>query len=100
MAGKIAFSGVPLPLWWSRRDRVVVDGPRQMGLLYREIKRLNPDAHVLELVGRWRHTAEMHASTRLPVALELFGLLPRSATETARPILRAVDPALAPAARS
>jgi len=76
VARKIAFSGVPLQLWWSRADRVVVDQARQSGLLFREIKRLNPDANVTEFVGDWAHTAEMRASSRLPIALGLFGLLP------------------------
>ena len=64
---------MPLELWWSVRDRVVVDEARQCGRLYREVKRLNPDAPVREFVGTWAHTAEL--GTRLPVALERLGLL-------------------------
>jgi pimeloyl-ACP methyl ester carboxylesterase len=75
---RIAFSGVPLQLWWSRLDRVVVDQARQTGLLYREIERLNPLAPVRDFVGEWAHTAEMRATTRLPIALGLFDLLPPS----------------------
>jgi poly(3-hydroxybutyrate) depolymerase len=75
-ARKIAFSGVPLQIWWSRTDRVVTDQADESGLLFREIKRLNPDANVVQMIGEWAHTAEMRASTRLPIALGLFGLLP------------------------
>jgi len=75
LARAIAFSEVPLELWWSVRDRVVVDEARQCGRLYREVKRLNPDAPVREFVGTWAHTAEL--GTRLPVALERLGLLQR-----------------------
>ena len=75
-ARRIAFSGVPLQIWWSRRDRIVVDQRQESGALYAAIKRLNPDAPAVEFVGTWKHTAEMRASTRLPVALRLFGLLP------------------------
>src|SRR5262249_7154168 len=76
-ARRIAFSHVPLQLWWSRRDRIVVDQRSQSGALYREIERLNPPAPVREFVGFWQHTAEMRAVRRLPFALGLFGLLPR-----------------------
>jgi poly(3-hydroxybutyrate) depolymerase len=73
LARAIAFSGVPLELWWSVRDRVVVDESAQCGRLYREIERLNPRAPVHEFVGTWAHTAELE--TRLPLALARLGLL-------------------------
>jgi pimeloyl-ACP methyl ester carboxylesterase len=75
-ARQIAFAGVPLQIWWSTRDRIVVDQERESGLLYRDIKRLNPAAPVTDHVGTWAHTAEMKASTRLPIALGFFQLLP------------------------
>jgi pimeloyl-ACP methyl ester carboxylesterase len=73
LARAIAFSEVPLELWWSVRDRVVVDEAAQSGRLYREIERLNPRAPVREVVGRWAHTAEW--STRLPLALRSLGVV-------------------------
>jgi dipeptidyl aminopeptidase/acylaminoacyl peptidase len=76
-ARRIAFSGVPLQIWWSTRDRIVTNGWDESGLLYREIKRLNPQARVAEFVGRWAHTTEMKAHGYLPYALSRFGLLPR-----------------------
>lgn len=75
-ARRIAFSGVPLQIWWSTRDRIVVDQAQESGRLYRDIRRLNPAAPVREFVGTWAHTAEMRAGARLPLALRLFHLLP------------------------
>ena len=75
-ARKIAFSGVPLQIWWSTRDRTVVDQRDESGLLYRLIKRLNPDAPVTEFVGIWAHTTEMKSHGYLPYALSRFGLMP------------------------
>jgi len=53
----------------------VTDQRDESGALYRVIKRLNPEAPVVQVVGSWVHTAEMKATTRLPIALRLFGLL-------------------------
>jgi pimeloyl-ACP methyl ester carboxylesterase len=78
-ARRIAFSGVPLQIWWSTRDRVVTDGQGESGLLYRDIKRLNPSAPVAEFVGRWAHTTEMKQYGYLPYALSRFGLMPARA---------------------
>jgi enterochelin esterase-like enzyme len=77
-ARAIARSGVPLQLWWSTRDKVVVDQARQTGLLYQLIERDGPRAPVTQFVGTWAHTAEMRWNRRLPSALQLFGLLPGS----------------------
>jgi len=75
-ARRIAFSGVPLQLWWSTQDRVVTDQAGQSGRLYRAIMRLNPAAPVHEYVGTWAHVMEMRAGTRLAIALGYFGLVP------------------------
>jgi len=71
-ARAIARAGVPLEIWWSHADRVVVDQARQSGLLYRQIMRLDPTAPVREVVGWWHHCAEIRS--RLPRALALIGL--------------------------
>lgn len=73
---RLAFSHVPLQIWWSRNDRVVVDQSHQSGLLFRRILAVNPHARVREFVGYWSHSAEFKASRRLPAALALLGLLP------------------------
>jgi hypothetical protein len=75
-ARKIAFSGVPLQIWWSKHDRVVTDEREESGRLYRTVKRLNPDAPVSEFVGTWAHTTEMKSGGYLPYSLSLFGLMP------------------------
>ena len=78
-ARRIAFSGVPLQVWWSTRDRVVVDQAANSGALCAAIRRLNPRAPLYEFVGTWAHTAEMRAGRAgLARALRLFGLLPGS----------------------
>jgi pimeloyl-ACP methyl ester carboxylesterase len=76
---RIATSHVPLELWWSSKDAIVLDQARQTKRLYDEIRRLNPNAPVAAYQGYWRHSAEMRASTRLPFALEELGLLPQLA---------------------
>jgi hypothetical protein len=75
-ARNIAFSGVPLQIWWSTRDRVVTNERDESGLLYRLIKHLNADAPVTQFVGIWAHTTEMKAHGYLPYALSRFGLFP------------------------
>jgi len=77
-ARAIAASCVPLQLWWSVKDRIVVDQRHQSGALYRRISELRPDAPVTAFVGAWRHSREMHAETRLPLALAALGLLPEN----------------------
>ena len=72
LARRIAFSGVPLELWWSRADRIVCHQAEQSGRLYRAIERLNPRAPVHRFVGIWAHGAEYRAG--LPEALERLGL--------------------------
>jgi pimeloyl-ACP methyl ester carboxylesterase len=73
---RIATSHVPLELWWSSKDAIVLDQGRQSKRLFDEIRRLNPDAPVTAYQGFWRHSAEMRHTTRLPLALAQFGLLP------------------------
>jgi pimeloyl-ACP methyl ester carboxylesterase len=76
-ARKIAFSGVPMQMWWSTKDQIVKDQQQyESGELYRRIKALNPKAPVKPVVGTWAHSAEMTAMTRLPEALRTMGLLP------------------------
>jgi poly(3-hydroxybutyrate) depolymerase len=75
-ARRIAFSHVPLQIWWSRRDTIVDDQEHESGLLYRDIKRLNPEARVTQYIGNWAHTTEMKRHGYLPFALAEFGLVP------------------------
>jgi pimeloyl-ACP methyl ester carboxylesterase len=75
---QIAFSGVPLQLFWSSRDRVIADQLTETAALAAAIRRLNPEAKVWDFDGEWDHTAEMRPTRRLPRALARFDLLPWS----------------------
>jgi poly(3-hydroxybutyrate) depolymerase len=75
-AQRLAFSHVPLQIWWSTRDTIVTDQEQESGLLYRAIKRLNPAAPVTQYVGTWAHTTEMKRHGYLQFALAQFGLAP------------------------
>ena len=74
----IAASCVPLQLWWSVSDQIVVDQQSQSGKFFWQLRRLNPKANVEAFVGFWIHSAEMRARTGLPLALSRFGLLPQA----------------------
>jgi pimeloyl-ACP methyl ester carboxylesterase len=74
-AREIAFSRVPLQIWWSTKDRIVWDQEHQSQALFEELRRLNGCAPVSAYVGDWQHSKEMRASELLPVALRRFGLL-------------------------
>jgi pimeloyl-ACP methyl ester carboxylesterase len=73
-AREIAFAGVPMQIWWSTRDRMVVDEQRHSGLLYREVEQLNPHAPVSQVVGTWEHGESMRWNSSLPDALRFLGL--------------------------
>lgn len=75
-ARRLASSCMPIQLWWSTADRIVLQQGLQSGRLYRELRHLNPLAPVQAFVGYWKHSYEMRSTTRLPVALQAFGLLP------------------------
>ena len=75
-ARAIAFAHVPLQLWWSPRDRIVVQQKRQSARLFKTVTKLNPKADIVGYTGSWNHSAEMRAKTHLPLALAAFGLLP------------------------
>jgi hypothetical protein len=74
-ARQIARSGVPLQIWWSTRDHIVVNQAGESGLLFRAIKRLNPGAPVSQVVGTWAHSAEFEAFRSLPIVLARLGLI-------------------------
>jgi pimeloyl-ACP methyl ester carboxylesterase len=84
---RIASSGVQLQLWWSVKDTVVPQ--RNSSRLASQITQLNPEAPLDEYVGFWRHSAEMRASTRLPIALMAFDLLPQDYPVGRFPFIRA-----------
>ena len=71
---EIARSGVPLQLWWSLADQIVLDQVHQSAHFYKELRRLRPRARVEAVTGHWRHSAQMR--TQIPEALRFLGLLP------------------------
>jgi pimeloyl-ACP methyl ester carboxylesterase len=79
-ARELASSNVPLQIWWSTQDRVVVNQAGESGLLYRAIMKLNPNAPVTQFVGAWAHTREMRAVDQRPLALAQMGLLDLTTT--------------------
>jgi poly(3-hydroxybutyrate) depolymerase len=56
--GEIAGSGVPLQLWWSDADEIVVDQSTQSGRFFRELLARDPRGRVERVTGSWSHTAE------------------------------------------
>jgi hypothetical protein len=75
-ARAIASSCVPLQIWWSRTDRVVVESSQQSRALFRRIRRLNHQAPVTGHIGSWAHTQAFKPDRLLPAALAKFGLMP------------------------
>jgi poly(3-hydroxybutyrate) depolymerase len=70
----IASSKVPLQLYWSTADEVVLDQEHHSARLFRRIQDLNPAAPVTAVTGSWTHSEGM--PRLLPGALRQFGLLP------------------------
>lgn len=76
---KIARSGVPVQLWWSKRDRVV--NPRDQSVPFaRALRRYGRRATLRTVVGKWPHSAAMHPYSKLVPALTAFGLYPTRGT--------------------
>jgi pimeloyl-ACP methyl ester carboxylesterase len=73
----IAASRVPLQLYWSVADEVILDQDEQCRLLYNRIRALNPQAPVSATSGSWTHSGGHVPNTRR--ALIRFGLLPEGA---------------------
>lgn len=88
----IAYSCVPLQIWWSNSDRVVTAPERQSERLFRRIRALNPHAPVSAYIGYWRHTVAMHARSQLPIALVDLGFVVEPFTPS-RPRLRRIPAA-------
>jgi pimeloyl-ACP methyl ester carboxylesterase len=74
-AGSIARSGVPLQIWWSRADKIIIHSPLQSGLLVRRIRELNPHAALEVHTGTWVHTRPLRWDRQLPEMLAGLGLL-------------------------
>jgi poly(3-hydroxybutyrate) depolymerase len=75
-ARQIAGSGVPLQMWWSDADEIVVDQRTQSGRLFRELRELGPRGRLERVTGSWSHTGETFSRLQLPGAVEWLGLVP------------------------
>jgi pimeloyl-ACP methyl ester carboxylesterase len=74
-AKAIATSGVPLQIWWSRADQIIVHPELHSGKLVKLIRRINPHAPLTVHTGRWVHTHPLRYDRRLATMLAGLGLL-------------------------
>ncbi len=72
---EIADSGVPLQLWWSDVDEIVVNQHTQSGRFFKELQALEPRGRVEKVTGSWSHTARSYARLQLPGAVAWLGLM-------------------------
>jgi poly(3-hydroxybutyrate) depolymerase len=70
---QVAKSGVPLQLWWSLADQIVLDQVHQSGHFYEQLRKLKPKGPVKAVTGHWLHSQQMR--TQMPEALRFLGLL-------------------------
>jgi poly(3-hydroxybutyrate) depolymerase len=73
---EVADSGVPLQIWWSVADEIVIDQHTQSGRFFRELKALDPRGRVERVTGSWSHTATSYSRLQLPGAVAWLGLVP------------------------
>jgi poly(3-hydroxybutyrate) depolymerase len=72
----IARSGVPLQLWWSDADEIVVDQGTQSGRFFERLLALEPRGRIEKRTGSWSHTATSYGRLQLPGAVAWLGLVP------------------------
>jgi poly(3-hydroxybutyrate) depolymerase len=73
--GDVASSEVPLQLWWSDADEIVVDQRTQSEKFFKDLQRLRPRGRVEKVKGSWSHTAESYTRLQLPGAVRWLGLV-------------------------
>jgi len=71
---QIAGSGVPLQIWWSDADEIVVDQATQSARFFAELRALGPRGRLESRTGLWSHTAESYSRLQLPGAVAWLGL--------------------------
>jgi pimeloyl-ACP methyl ester carboxylesterase len=74
-ARTIARSGVPLQIWWSKADQIIVHSALHSGLLIRRLRELNPGMALTVHTGTWRHTHPLRWNRELPLMLVGLGLM-------------------------
>ena len=70
----VADSGVPLQLWWSDADEIVVDQRTQSGKFFEDVRRLRTRGRLEKVTGSWSHTAETFRRLQLPGAVDWLEL--------------------------
>lgn len=70
----VAGSGVPLQIWWSETDQIVIDQERQSGAFFRELRKRRPRGRVEAVTGSWSHSFQTYADIQLPGAVQWLGL--------------------------
>ncbi len=73
---EIADSGVPLQVWWSDADEIVVNQHTQSGRFFKALQELEPRGRLEKVTGSWSHTAKSYAQLQLPGAVAWLGLIP------------------------
>jgi poly(3-hydroxybutyrate) depolymerase len=71
---EVADSGVPLQLWWSDADEIVIDQGTQSARFFAELQALGPRGRLEKRTGSWSHTAESYRRLQLPGAVDWLGL--------------------------
>jgi dipeptidyl aminopeptidase/acylaminoacyl peptidase len=73
-ATQIAGSGVPLQLWWSDADEIVVNQRFQSAAFFDSLRRIGARGPLERVTGSWGHTAESYRDLQLPGAVRWLGL--------------------------
>jgi poly(3-hydroxybutyrate) depolymerase len=66
---EVARSGVPLQIWWSDADEIVVDQGTQSARFFEELQAIGPSGRLEKRTGSWSHTAESYRRLQLPGAV-------------------------------
>jgi len=73
---QVARSGVPLQMWWSETDTIVIDQERQSAHFFRELERLHPRGRAEAVTGDWTHSFKTYRELQLPGAAKWLRLVP------------------------
>lgn len=71
----IARSGVPLQMWWSETDEIVIEQELQSGAFFRELEKRRPRGPLDKVTGSWSHSFETYRELQLPGAVRWLGLV-------------------------
>lgn len=71
---QVAASRVPLAIWWSSADQIVIDQRHQSEAFFDEVRKRRKRGRLEKHTGTWLHS-EQFADVQLPGALRWLGLL-------------------------